>query len=266
MPQPTRTLLARLLERGDVVEVNRGRLTVIPASGGTADVDWLDRHERQLIIEAALAAGVEPLEYLSYTVGNYGPSKYGGVSLQFRNLADGSERYTIFNAETRRSRSTAHGNKGSPLPRGQFRVTKRFKFYGFWLSTGLPIPRRLSAFHDYMGNLKSLVFTSSGAIGERLGDPLPLTLSYATLARLVNNGLQNTHRTNHGQTFDNFRTSLPDKESPALQQQCGPKEYQSTGVNKHGNMVKRDHGYTGTSISPEDQTNEEWLAAYDSAN
>lgn len=148
-----RTLLAQLLVRGDCVAVECGRLTISPASGCPVPADWLERHGRQLITEAARAAGVEALEYLGYSAGNYGPSKRGGVSLQFRNLLDGSERYAVFNAETRRNRNTQHGKKGAPLPRGQFRVTERFKFYGFWLSTGLPVPRRLSALHDYMGKL-----------------------------------------------------------------------------------------------------------------
>ena len=182
---PSKPLLPPLLARGDVVEVVRGLLTITPASGLPVPPEWLREHQHQITTEAARAAGVDALEYLGYSVGNYGPSKRGGVSLQFRNLVDGSERYSVFNAETRRDRNTQHGKKGSPLPRGQFRVTERFKFYGFWLSTGLPVPRRLSAFHDYMGKLASLVFTGTTTDGERVGDPCPLSLSHTDLVRLL---------------------------------------------------------------------------------
>ncbi|UHQ56641.1 hypothetical protein [Microbulbifer sp. YPW16] len=236
------------------------------------------------------------LEYLDYSVGNYGPSKRGGVALQFRNLIDGSERYSIFNAETRRNRNTKHGKKGGPLPRRQFRITERFKFYGFWVSTGLPVPRRLSAFHDYMGKLASLVFTCSTASGERLHDPSPLSLSHIDLVRLVGvnaasdisaprragttivkgadtlpievraGELPDSCLTVTGQIPDNCRTSAPDKETAQSQQ---PPEIQpdgSTGRQKNGNTVTREHGYTGTMspspTTPEEQTNEQWLADY----
>ncbi|WP_444925870.1 hypothetical protein ACJJI4_16950 [Microbulbifer sp. TRSA002] len=177
MGEPARELLQRLLARGDGIAVDSGRLTLTPASGHPVPAEWLSEHERPLITEASRLASVEPLEYVGYSVGNYGPSKRGGVSLQFRSLVDGSERYSVFNAETRRNRTTKHGKKGSPLPSGQFRITTRFKFYGFWVSTGLPVPRRLSAFHDYMGKLAGLVFTGEAPDGERLSDARPLSIS-----------------------------------------------------------------------------------------
>lgn len=190
----------------------------------------------------------------------------GGVSLQFRNLVDGSERYSIFNAETRRNRNTQHGKKGSPLPRGHFRVTDRFKFYSFWLSTGLPVPRRLSAFHDYMGKLGSLLFTSPATDGAKVANPCPLSLSHTTLLRQVGANLSDNSPTSPGQCSDKFRTSLPDKESSEIEHPCGLERIQSTGVKKHGDMVKRERGYKGVSIPPEEQTDEEWLAAYDSVS
>ena len=261
-----KTLLGQLLARGDIVAVERGRLTITPASGCPVPVDWLQQHERQIVIEAARAADVTALEYQGYSVGNYGQGKLGGVTLQFRNLVDGSERYSIFNAETRRNRNTQHGKKGAPLPRGHFRVTERFKFYSFWLSTGLPVPRRLSAFHDYMGKLGSILFTGPATDDTRVGNPCPLFLTHATLVRQVWANLPDNPLTSPGQCSDNFRTSLPDKESSVSKQQCGLERIQSTGIKNHGDMVKREHGHTGVSIPPEEQTHEEWLAAYDSAS
>ncbi|WP_226642800.1 hypothetical protein [Microbulbifer variabilis] len=265
MAESARELLQRLLARGDGIAVDGGRLTLAPASGHPVPAEWLSEHERPLITEAARLAGVEPLEYVSYSVGNYGPSKRGGVSLQFRNLTDGSERYSVFNVETRRNRTTKHGKKGSPLPAGQFRITTRFKFYGFWLSTGLPVPRRLSAFHDYMGKLAGLVFTGTAADGERLSDVRPLSLCNADLLELMGVNLPDNSRTSAGQLPDNSRTKLPDKEIQQTQQPRGIQPIQTTGEKKHGNTVIRERGYKGTPIPPQEQTNEEWLACYERA-
>lgn len=262
------TLLGRLLARGDVVAVDNGRLTVTATSGAPVPAEWLQQHRRQLIAEAAQAAGVDALEYLGYTAGKFGGGRYPGVDLQFRSLTDNSDRHGLFNAELHRDRSTKHGAKGSPLPPGQFRVRQGHKFYKFWLSTGLPEPRRLSAFHDYMGKLASLVFTGTLSEGERLeaGTLRPLSLTSDKLSRLLGVNLPDNSRTSAGQFPDNSRTRAPDKESPHSQQSRGLEPNQATGEKNHGNTVIRERGYTGYPIPPEEQTNEQWLADYEGAS
>ncbi len=101
---------------------------------------------------------VGPLEFESFSTGFYGGG-FGGVTLQFIDLATGENYYAIFNAKLSRKRSTRRYQAGTRLPGKQFRISRRHLFYRFWRNTGLPVPPRLGAFHDYMGNLRKLQFS-----------------------------------------------------------------------------------------------------------
>lgn len=247
-------LLGRLLARGDVVSVDCGLLTITAASGQPVPPEWLKQNEKQLLVEAAKAANTFALEFQGYSVGNYGPSLAGGVTLQFRCMASGKELHAIFNAGTRRCRTSKHGKAGDPLPKGQFRVGKRSAFYHFWLSTGLSV-HRLSDFHDYMGNLGELIYTGSITKGERL--------EAATLRPLTLNLPDNSPTTSR-QAPDNIPTRLPDKETSESQQPRSFQPEQSTCQKNYGNTVIRECGYTGSITPPALQTDDEWLADYSS--
>lgn len=101
---------------------------------------------------------VVDLRYLSYSTGRYFNGRQAGITLSFESEASGRDYYAIFNAELDRLRVTKKHAAGDPLPDKQFRVGRRYEFFKFWKRTGLPIPSRLSSFHDYMGNLKSCTF------------------------------------------------------------------------------------------------------------
>jgi len=253
--------LLRLLARGDEVAVEKGRLIISPASGLHAPAEWLELHERNLIAQAARLAEVSAFEYLSYSVGQYGPSRAGGVTLQFHCINTAQPLFAIFNADTKRARSTRHGKKGTPLPAGQFRVGKRSAFYRFWASTGLPI-RRLSDFHDYMGNLESLIFTGTPSKGERLDASTlhPLVISSHELTTLVRSAMADNNPTNHRQTPDTNPTRFPDKESPSSQQPRHIQPISTTGIINCGKTVIRERGRTGNPTPPQEQTVDEWLA------
>lgn len=260
--------LRRLLVRGDVVAVQRGRLTVSSASGKPVPPEWLAVNERPLIAEAAALVGVLALEYVGHTVGNYAVGnprrRAGGLTLQFRCTRTGQPWYAVFNVETTRSRTTTHGKAGEPLPRGHFRVTRRHAFCAFWKATGLPM-RRLSSLYDYIGNLTPLFFTGQPGVDERLtaGTLAPLEIE-ADQLRLAAN-LPGNSRTITGQVPDNSRTSAPDKETPQRQRPRGIQPDQSTGQKKHGKTVTREHGYTGSRTVPELQSVDDWLNDYDRA-
>ena len=260
--EPSKPLLASLLARGDLVEVVRGVLSITPASGRPVPSEWFRLNRHQIIAEAAQAAGVDALEYLGYSAGKFGGGRYPGIDLQFRSMADGSNRHGLFNVELHRDRNTKGGTKGSPLPPGQFRVRQGHKFYKFWSSTGLPIPRRLSAFHDYMGKLRNLIFTGGTIEGERVADLRPLTLSHPTLCRLLEVALPDSARTSSGQLPDYIRTSHPDKEAAQSQQLRGIEQQPSQGAQIRGNKVKRGRGNKETSPPLQRQPDSEWLAEF----
>lgn len=245
-------LLAQLQARGDLVAVENGRLVVTPASGRPVPRDWLEQYGRRLLIEAAAKGNKLALEYLAFSVGNYGTHRAGGVTLQFRCMTTGQALYTIFNADTHRQRTTKHGRKGDPLPKDRFIVGKRSAFYLFWESTGLPY-HRLSDFHDYMGNLKGLTYTASIESGERLAAQSLCPLWLAA---------PDKNQTTSRQAPDNCPTRLPDKETRQIQQASGFQPEQTTGLEKHGNTAIRECGYTGAFIPPDQQSDDEWLADY----
>jgi len=255
------TLLATLLARGDVVAVDRGRLTIAPASGRAVPPEWLAQHRDELVAAAARMTGVTAMEYLGHKVGNYGPRHAGGVTLQFRCVDSGKALYAIFNVSTRRTRTTKHGTPNSPLPKGQFRAGKRSAFVAFWTTTGIPLPRRLSAFHDCMGKLGGLIYTATRTLGDRLDAKSlrPLHVPHNALTQPDN------IRTTSRQAPDNVPTRLADKELPQRQQRQGLQPDQSTGHGNDGKTVIRKSGDTGSVIPPELQSNEEWLADYNMA-
>ena len=108
---------------------------------------------------------VEGLKFVRFSTGTYGGG-YPGVTLHFSSEPMQEEYYCVFNAELTRLRNTKSGKKGAPLPGNQFRITTKYGFYKFWLKTGLAFPPRLGSFHDYMGNLSKIQFTGKLVLGK----------------------------------------------------------------------------------------------------
>lgn len=257
------SLLAQLLARGDVVAMTQGRLMIAAASGCPIPSDWLEQRRQQLIADVARMANVTPLEYAGHSVGNYGTCRAGGVTLQFRCLVTGQVLYAIFNANTRRSRTTKNGKAGDPLPKGRFTVGKQSAFVAFWESTGLPC-HRLSDFHDYMGSLGNLIYTAARQNGERLDAATlrPLDVSMNQRQVLATPNHPDNAPTRSRQAPDNIPTRFPDKETTESQQLRGFQPMPTTGQEKYGNTVIRDYGYTGRPVSPDLQSTDEWLSDY----
>ena len=108
---------------------------------------------------------VEGLKFVRFSTGTYGGA-YPGITLHFSSEPMQEEYYCVFNAALTRLRKTKYGKKGGRLPGNQFRITKKYGFYKFWLKTGLAFPPRLSSFHDYMGNLSKIQFTGELVPGK----------------------------------------------------------------------------------------------------
>ncbi|MFT4850877.1 MAG: hypothetical protein ACI83B_003438 [Sediminicola sp.] len=267
-------LLIRLIKRGEIVYINQGRLEIKPSGHKKVPLDWLLENKVDLTYTIAKLLNSNIYQYIGYSTGRYGSKKYEGITLQFSNIVTGGEAHVIFNVELNRARSSKYHQAGSPLPKGQFRVSKKFLFYKFWLSTELPLPPRLASFHDYMGNLKDIFFIPEtdaykGKISAKL---IPLcNVSYekikSALATLSPDNLQ----TNVIQHPYNNQTSMPYKElaepvtNQALEKQL------STGGSNYGSR------YQGSAVisnplsiiekikRPQDQTVDEWLSDWENA-
>lgn len=264
-------VIRKLLSRGDEICVERGRLVIRPVSGMPVPPDWFQEHSPAILREVLTTLGVEAYEYCRYTTGHYGLRKRPGLTLQFQSAITHEEAYAIFNVELTRSRSTGAGKRGAPLPTGHFRVGKRSHLYRFWRSTGLPEPKRLAALHDYMGNLRGIVFTA-GRVESRknrmsAGSLQPLSVSVLEVRRSF---LPDNLRTTRGQTPDNIQTRVPDKDSAQALAVRGLQPKPITCYGDHGTAVISERGGKRGGSSPlsykrpQDQTNDEWLADYSS--
>lgn len=264
--------VGKLLSRGDEICIERGKLVIRPASGKPIPQDWFQHHSPGLIREILMALGIELYEYHGYTTGLYGKAKLPGVQLQFSSVAANSSAYTIFNAALTRSRTTKTGKAGSPLPAGHFRVGERSHFYGFWLETGLTVPRSLTSFHDYMGKLRGILFTAEmTANRENRMESGSIRPAYVSADQIAAAFLPDKQRTNSGQVPDNCRIKMPDKN---FAQTLTPQGFQPKSTACHdsyGKTVIRKDEYTGVDQSlrpyktPQEQTCEEWLEDYSSA-
>ncbi|MBV1959875.1 MAG: hypothetical protein KUG53_03990 [Pseudomonadales bacterium] len=268
-----------LLNRGDVIAIITGRLSIVPASGKPVPDEWLATHTNRLVIEIVERTGLDVFIYESYSTGRYGKARSGGVSLQFKSLLSEKQSYMVFNAALDRAKTTSHGKKGSPLPKGRFRVGRKSGFVKFWRSTGLKIPARLSSFHDYMGNLGGILFTGSYSDGEKLDKQTvrPVELSHDQLLQAfsIENLPYNSH-TNAIQTPYKSHTKMPYKESVQSQPQQGIQANPTTGETNCGIRLQ---GSTGIreNITPistpvvihksvQDQSIDEWSDDYSSCD
>jgi hypothetical protein len=202
------------------------------------------------------------LRYENYSTGCYGQHKAGGVTLQFYCEVTYRNYYAIFNADVRRKRCIGDHKAGSRLPKGRFSVSRRSAFYKFWLSTGLNLPTRLSAFNDYMGKLKAFTFSADIVKGNRLD-----ASSLCSLTAVLNtsNKVQTTaqQRPNYIQAITSNNTVV---EAPVI---VAVKENLTACANNY-DISKQVSTNTSNPITPLDetkrvqnQTNEEWLAEYD---
>jgi len=258
-------LMPALLTRGDTVAIERGLLRIQPASGRAVPEDWLASNRTLLIREIVETTGLEAFEYIGYSTGAYGRPKAEGVTLRFISVKGALSRYSIFNAHLTRQRNTATKKAGSPLPKNHFRVGKGSGFYKFWTSTGLPV-RRLSDFHDYMGNLSKILFTGTSK-DERIeaATLLPLSISAAEISSAFADSLPTETR----QSSDTLPTRASDKGTPQSHESRALQPDSTTCALNHGNTVARGDGHTNSLASavsaPDEQTCDEWLAEYDNA-
>lgn len=266
----TGTRLLALFERGDVVSIESGLLKITQANDRRLYFSPFCAEAQPLMREIlTLLPGTDAFEYIGCSTGFYGQKKSPGLTLQFRELVSRNDAYAIFNVCLTRQRNTKAGRQGRPLPKGHFRVGKRHNFFAFWESTSLPMPRRLSSFHDYMGKLGRLVFTGQKgeAKGARLGSGSlrPLSISAAEIHAAL---MPDNARTAGGQQPDIIRTIYPDNRCAECQHWQALQPLIATDGFCHGKAVIRERGDRDAcppyqrAKRPQDQTTEEWLADY----
>ena len=277
-------LLDQLLNRGDHVALDRGKLIIQPASKAPVPLSWLEVHGDELALEIAARGGVKLYRFTGYTVGSYSEYKAPGVTLRFAELVTGEEVYAVFNVNRHRVRDTARGKAGSKLPGNQFRITKHMALYKFWLSTGLPEPsaKHLSEFHLMLSKrvLKTVLFTMRASDGK--ADKATIQAATAPGAEQQANRGQTGDRTGEGLGIEQGinRVRKQGKGNPAKPCTVGlvddskhvPQKVRlkliSKDVNKPAlntyNTTDTDHVRSVvSSVAPEEQSVDEWLQEYE---
>nr|WP_314642732.1 hypothetical protein [uncultured Pseudomonas sp.] len=263
--------VGKLLRRGDEISIELGRLVIRPSSEKDVPEEWLQKHKPALLREILVKLGIDAYEYGGYSTGKFGHQHAPGVAIQLPSFVGGLDSHAIFNAELNRDRTIKAGAKGSDLPKGHFRIGKRSHLYRFWQSTGLPTPKRLSSLHDYLGNLRDILFAADMVTGRKNRlDTASLRPLSITSAEVRNAFEPDNCRTISGQATDNCRTKVPDKVSAPDQQNQGLQGNRTTGTENHGKTVISKDGYTVVNVStqslkrPQEQTVEQWLTDYSS--
>lgn len=260
--------LARLIERGDRVEVLKGQLTITPRSGRPIPDPWFKENESLLVLDMANLTNQLYLSYTGFDCGFYGQHKAGGLNLHLTNMKDNKECYTIFNIGLKRQRDSKTGQAGARLPKGQFTVTKKQNFYAFWLSTELKIPDRPSSrLWAYMGNLKPLHLTGSYDPSDTKREKIqtktlnPLNVSYESLLNIG----QLIHKpcSPQAQGIHSEYTKAIHKETSSDQQPQGIQPISITGKNNHGTRLQGKEVISNHDTHPNsliNQSVDDWLA------
>lgn len=263
--------LARLIERGDKVEILKGRLSITPKSGLPIPGQWLKEHTQSIVLDMTSLTDQLYLTYTGFDCGYYGQHKAGGLNIHLSNMTNHRACYTIFNVGLKRTRKSKTGEAGARLPKGQFSVTKKQGFYLFWLATGLKMPDRAnSRLWGYMGNLASLHFTGNCDPTDTKQEKIltrtlkVLNISYETL--LDSGEFIHTACTGHSQAIHTTYTSAIHKKMDKGQQSQDTQPVSTTGNNNHGRRLKgkevngKPHS---PPASPKNQSVDEWLAEYE---
>jgi hypothetical protein len=153
MDMQAKSLLVKLITRGDSISIDGGRLKLAPKSEKEVPEDWLSEFGSLLIDAILEVTDIDAYRYSGYSTGNYDKGRYSGISIQFEKLVNCESTVCFFNVGTTRLRNSPHGRAGDPLPKGHFYALKNGKFVKFWIRLGMKPPRRLSEYHEKMWQL-----------------------------------------------------------------------------------------------------------------
>tara|TARA_R110000744_G_scaffold158285_7_gene274289 strand:- start:238 stop:1059 length:822 start_codon:yes stop_codon:yes gene_type:complete len=273
MYELNKAILPRLLTKGDEIAIVKGCLIITPASGKKVPESWLTVNGSLLLIEIVNLLNIDAYSYTNYSTGRYGKNLYQGITLQFEDIKGGSEAHAILNAQITRTRSSKHGKAGDDLPNGQFKVSTKHNFYKFWLATGIKLPTRNSAFFDYMGKLKRMLFVGELNYKNKFINKTLrcLELSSEMIKAAYIQSLPNNIQATPKQLPNNFPTRISNKEMTSKLAANDAGLNSTTCESKYGLSYQGGEVKSNTLIvnivkkRPQEQTNDEWMDEYNSA-
>jgi|SRR5690554_1493072 len=271
-------LLQYLLNRGDYIAIENGKLVINPASGHPVPPEWLADHQQNLILEIIRQSGKDAYKFTKHSTGAYGKHKADGVTLFFTNHLTGEQAYVVFNVH--RDKVIGTGKLG----KNKFRVTEQMALYRLYLKVvqQVPLRRRLTEGHRLLRHFKELVITFNSVNG------LVVKGTIETFNHIPN--LEDTHK-KHGkkvvETWQNTGKNVVKKsgnvfpDRPDTATVTDKSNYVSSEL--RNKLISKDvisNSFTSLNSSlidsnssnefhtkkrPEDQTVDEWLVDYDEA-
>ena len=147
-------LLLALVERGDQISIEGGRLRVVPQSGKEVPAEWLKEYYWTLVEQVLRCTGRPGWRYDRFTrsSGGYNGGRYPGITLHYIDVLTDEEVYLIFNAKVTKAASSELRAGKSFLP------PERGGFLKYWKRTVGVLPQgRRSKCCESMSSFKDIV-------------------------------------------------------------------------------------------------------------
>lgn len=96
--------LEDLINRGDAISITNGKLNITPKSGKAVPSDWINEHANALVSQISQVVQQPIYAFTNFTVGGYQGGKFDGITLRFYELTTHTDYYTIFNVSLNRKK------------------------------------------------------------------------------------------------------------------------------------------------------------------
>jgi hypothetical protein len=204
-------LLKDLIQQGNHVFLEAGKLVVVTPSGEPASDNWLKENSGQLIAEILTVTDTHGYRFIYHTTGMNPNHREGRVTLWFANITTEQNAVIHFTAKVTRSRN-GKGKSGEKLINKKFTPPKHGSFTKFINGLGIEKPRSLSEWRRKLPLLKNQVFAGDIAIGHNQQDKFykkiiyPVNVSEGQIKQaLTSTDLAGNARVTRGEAEDNAR-------------------------------------------------------------
>lgn len=287
-----------LINRGDVISVTNGKLIIIPYSSKAVPEKWL-KDNSDCLLEQICEVTQQPIyQFTQFKVGRY-LSRYDGLTMSFIDLKLREDYYTIFNVSLNRKKK--HGRLAGKL----FNPPAQGLLLRFWSRSNLPKPRRPSELYKKINMMRNYHWQAEVSKKNKLKtDSLRLAnISHQQILDGISGGVSTAHERQNsgiivsfnsgGLSGQNEEASIGGSELPNNHIYQGVERRLPTSVNNNGYSKSRmsistspnnyvtgkqdsavvslptppaiEHYKRGNTRRPQDQTVDEWLDDYDSA-
>ena len=245
-------LLSALIDRGDEVAINRGRLNVIPNSGKKVPKEWLKANYWTLTAQILRCTGRRGYRFDRFTrsSGGYGGGKFPGITLHYTEVLTEEETHLIFNAEVTKPGSS------ELRPGKRFLPPERGSFIKYWKRTVGDLPQgRRSKCWESMSRFKPIVIDLAPDYRGKGCNKTAVTVELRH--DQICASIADPMRTGNAPSSNQIRTTIPPEGIARELADTGLQRFQTTCAANY-ELSKQDSAIT------RNESTEEWLRRYDS--